>query len=131
MDEFWKASAAVLLTVVLVLALGKREKDISVLLTMAVCCMVTAVAMSYLEPVLDLLWEVEAMANVQDGMIKILMKAVGIGLVVEIAGMICTDAGNSSLGKTIQMLGTVVILSLSIPLFRGFLTLIQEILGQV
>lgn len=131
MDEFWKASAAVLLTVVLVLALGKREKDISVLLTMAVCCMVTAVAMSYLEPVLDLLWEVEAMANVQDGMMEILMKTVGIGLVVEIAGMICTDAGNSSLGKTIQMLGTVVILSLSIPLFRGFLTLIQEILGQV
>lgn len=131
MDGFWKASAAVLLTVVLVLALGKREKDISVLLTMAVCCMVTAVAMSYLEPVLDLLWEVEAMANVQDGMIEILMKAVGIGLVVEIAGMICSDAGNSSLGKTIQMLGTVVILSLSIPLFRGFLTLIQEILGQV
>ena len=131
MDGFWKASAAVLLTVVLVLALGKREKDISVLLTMAVCCMVTAVAMSYLEPVLDLLWEVEAMANVQDGMMEILMKTVGIGLVVEIAGMICTDAGNSSLGKTIQMLGTVVILSLSIPLFRGFLTLIQEILGQV
>ena len=131
MDEFWKASAAVLLTVVLILALGKREKDISVLLTMAVCCMVTAVAMSYLEPVLDLLWEVEAMANVQDGMMEILMKAVGIGLVVEIAGMICSDAGNSSLGKTIQMLGTVVILSLSIPLFRGFLTLIQEILGQV
>lgn len=131
MDGFWKASAAVLLTVVLVLALGKREKDISVLLTMAVCCMVTAVAMRYLEPVLDLLWEVEAMANVQDGMMEILMKAVGIGLVVEIAGMICSDAGNSSLGKTIQMLGTVVILSLSIPLFRGFLTLIQEILGQV
>lgn len=131
MDEFWKASAAVLLTVVLVLALGKREKDISVLLTMAVCCMVTAVAMSYLEPVLDLLWEVEAMANVQDGMMEILMKTVGIGLVVEIAGMICSDAGNSSLGKTIHMLGTVVILSLSIPLFRGFLTLIQEILGQV
>lgn len=131
MDGFWKASAAVLLTVVLVLALGKREKDISVLLTMAVCCMVTAVAMSYLEPVLDLLWEVEAMANVQDGMMEILMKAVGIGLVVEIAGMICSDAGNSSLGKTTQMLGTVVILSLSIPLFRGFLTLIQEILGQV
>lgn len=131
MDGFWKASAAVLLTVVLVLALGKREKDISVLLTMAVCCMVTAVAMSYLEPVLDLLWEVEAMANVQDGMMEILMRAVGIGLVVEIAGMICSDAGNSSLGKTIQMLGTVVILSLSIPLFRGFLTLIQEILGQV
>lgn len=131
MDGFWKASAAVLLTVVLVLALGKREKDISVLLTMAVCCMVTAVAMSYLEPVLDLLWEVEAMANVQDGMIEILMKAVGIGLVVEIAGMICSDAGNSSLGKTIQLLGTVVILSLSIPLFRGFLTLIQEILGQI
>ena len=93
--------------------------------------MVTVTAISYLEPVLDLLWELESMANVQGGMMEILMKAVGIGLVVEIAGMICTDSGNSSLGKTIQTMGTVVILYLSIPLFRGFLTLVQEILGQV
>ena len=37
MSLFWKAAAAVLLAVVLGLSLGK-QKDIGVLLTMAVCC---------------------------------------------------------------------------------------------
>ena len=48
MSLFWKAAAAVLLAVVLGLSLGK-QKDIGVLLTMAVCCMVAMIAISYLE----------------------------------------------------------------------------------
>lgn len=130
MDGFWKAAAAVLIAVVLGLAVGKQEKDISVLLTMAVCCMVAVTAISYLEPVLDLLWELESTAELQNGVLGILLKAAGIALVAEIAGMICSDAGNGSLGKTLQMLGSAAILYLSIPIFQTFLTLIREILGE-
>lgn len=131
MDTFCKAAAAVLLAVVLVPAVAKTEKDISVLLTMAVCCLVAAAALSYLEPVLDLLWELKALGDLSGEMLEILMKAVGIGLVAEIAGMICADAGNGSLGKTLQILASTAILYLSIPLFQAFLTLVQEILGQL
>lgn len=131
MDTFWKAAAAVLLAVVLVPAVAKTEKDISMLLTMAVCCLVAAAALSYLEPVLDLLWELKALGDLSGEMLGILMKAVGIGLVAEIAGMICADAGNGSLGKTLQILASAAILYLSIPLFQTFLTLVQEILGQL
>lgn len=131
MDTFWKAAAAVLLAVVLVPTVAKTEKDISMLLTMAVCCLVAAAAFSYLEPVLDLLWELKTLGDLSGEMLGILMKAVGIGLVAEIAGMICADAGNGSLGKTLQILASAAILYLSIPLFQAFLTLVQEILGQL
>ena len=131
MDTFWKAATAVLLAVVLVPAVAKTEKDISVLLTMAVCCLVAAAAFSYLEPVLDLLWQLKAIGDLSGEMLGVLMKAVGIGLVAEIAGMICADAGNGSLGKTLQILASAAILYLSIPLFQAFLTLVQEILGQL
>lgn len=131
MELFWKAAAAVLIAVVLGLALGKQEKDISVLLTMAVCCMCGMIMISYLEPLLDFLRELEALGDLQGDILGILLKAVGIGLVAEIAGMVCTDAGNGSLGKTLQMLGSAVILYLSIPIFNAFLKLIQEILGEI
>lgn len=124
-------AAAILVTVVLGLAVGKQEKDITVLLTMAACCMAGVAAVNYLEPVLDLLWELESLGQLQGGMLGILLKAVGITLVAEIAGMICTDAGNGSLAKTLQMLGSAVILYLSIPIFQAFLTLIREILGEL
>lgn len=131
MELFWKAAAAVLLAVVLGLALGKQEKDIGVLLTMAVCCMAASIAIHYLEPVLDFLRELQALGDLQGDMLGILLKAVGIGLVAELAGMVCSDAGNASLGKTMQMLGSAVILYLSLPIFSSLLTLIQEILGAL
>lgn len=131
MVTFWKVAAAILITVVLGLAVGKQEKDIAVLLAMAACCMAGAAAVSYLEPVLDLLWELEALGQLQGGMLGILLKAVGITLVAETAGMICADAGNGSMGKMLQMLGSAVILYLSIPIFQAFLTLIREILGEL
>ena len=131
MGLFWKAAGAVLIAVVLGLSLGKQEKDFAVLLTLAVCCMVMAIAVSYLEPVLDFLRELEALGDLQGDMLGVLLKAVGIGLVAEFAGMVCTDAGNGSLGKQLQMLGSAAILYLSIPIFSALLSLIQEILGEL
>lgn len=131
MDLFWKASAGVLVAVVLQLALGKQEKDMGTLLAVAVCCMVSIIGLSYLEPVLDLLWELETLGDLQNGLLGVLLKALGIGLVAEIASLVCCDAGNASLGKTMQLLGSAVILSLSVPVFRSLLELIQRILGEV
>lgn len=131
MDGFWKAAAAVLLVLVLLPTLDKTEKDLSTLLLLAVSCMGAAAAFAYLEPVLDLLWELKALGELSGELLKILIKAVGIGLIAEMVGLLCADAGKASLGKTLQLLASAWILYLSIPVFRAFLTLIQEILNQV
>lgn len=131
MGAFWKAAAAILIAAIFSLALSKQEKDLSTLLTLAVCCMAGAVLLSYLEPVLDLMWELESLGRLQGGMLSVLLKAVGITLIAELAGMICTDSGNGSLAKCLQFLGSAVILYLSIPVFQAFLTLIREILGEL
>ena len=130
MDAFWKTAAAVLIAVVLGLTLGK-QKDIGVLLTMAVCCMAAVAAIRYLEPVLDFLRELEALGDLHGETLGFLLKAVGIGLVAEIAGMVCADAGNTSLGKSLQMLGSAAILYLSLPIFSALLELIREILREL
>ena len=131
MGYFWKATAAVLMAVILSLALEKQGKDFSVILTLAVCGMAASAAFLYLEPVLDFLWELEAMADLREDMLGILLKAVGIGLVAELASVICTDGGNASLGKQMQLLGSAAILYISLPVFRSLLQLIQRILGEV
>ena len=131
MGYFWKATAAVLIAVILSLALEKQGKDFSVILTLAVCGMAASAAFLYLEPVLDFLWELEAMADLREDMLGTLLKAVGIGLVAELASVICSDGGNASLGKQMQLLGSAVILYISLPVFRSLLQLIQRILGEV
>ena len=127
MGLYWKAVAAVLLAVVLIWTL--RRQEMGVLLGMAVCAMVMAVAMAYLGPVLELVETLQELGSLDGDMTSILLKSVGIGLVTEIAGLICADSGNASLGKSLQLLGTVAILWLSVPLFTSLLELIQEMMA--
>lgn len=131
MSEFWKAAAAVLITVILCLAIGKQERDVSALLTMVVSCMTAMIAISYLIPVLDFLRQLEITGNLQEGMLDILLKAIGITLIAELAGKVCADAGYGSLGKGLQMLGNAAVLYLSIPIYKALLNLIQDILGAL
>lgn len=131
MEDFWKGTAAVLLAVILALVLDKQQKDLSVLLTTAVCTMAGMILISYLEPVVDLLYELEAAGDVQGNFLGVLLKAVGIGLTAELAGQICTDAGKASMGRALQMLASAAILSLSVPVLRTMFTMIQQILGAI
>ena len=109
----------------------KQGKDIGVLLTIAVCCMGVLIALAYLDPVLDFLRKLETLGKLDGRLIGVLFKVVGIGLVSEIAGMICADAGKGSLGKSLQMVATAVILWLSLPIFTALIDLIQTILGGI
>lgn len=131
MDVFFKAVAGILIAVVLGLALNKQGKDMSVLLTIAVCCMVMAGAISYLSSVVGFFHRLQSIGNLDPGMLEILLKAVGIGLLAEIACLVCTDAGNAALGKSLQILAAAVVLWMSVPLFSGLLELVEQILGEV
>ena len=131
MDMFVKVAAAVLITIVLGLTLASRGKDISVLLTIAVCCMVTAAAVTYLSPVVDFFDRLQSIGQLDPEMLAILLKAVGIGLLSEITCLVCADAGNAALGKTLQIFAAAVILWISIPLLTGLIDLVEEILGEL
>lgn len=131
MDRFWQAAAGGMLAVILWLVLNRQGRDFALVLSLLVCCMILTVMGLYLEPVLDLVHRLEQLGNLQPEWISVMLKALGIGLVVELASLICTDAGNATVGKAIQFLGTSVILWLSIPLINGLLDLITQVLGDV
>ena len=103
MTLFLQAAAAALLAVVLGLALEKQGKDMALLLTVAVCVMILAGAMTCLKQVVDFLNHLRSLADLNSGMVGSLMKIVGVGLVSEIASMVCADAGRASLGKALAV----------------------------
>ena len=129
MDTFFQVTGGVLIAVILGVTLQKQEKDISVILVLCVCCMVVTVMAVYLEPVLDFVQSVVVLGQLKTELLKPILKATGIGIVAEIAGLICTDSGNAALGKSIQLLSAAVILWLSLPLLQALLELMQRMLG--
>ena len=131
MDIFIKAVAGVLIATVVTLILSKQGKDYSILLVICVCCMVTAVALGYLEEIVEFLQLLQEKGNLNGYFIAILLKAVGIGILSEITCMICTDSGNAAMGKVVQFLSSAVILWLCIPLFTQLIELVESVLGAV
>lgn len=131
MDMFIKAAAAALITAILGLVLAKQGKDLSVLLTLAACCMIAVTAVMYLTPLMRFFDRLIEATNLNGEHMKIVFKTVGIGLIGELVTLVCQDAGNAAVGKTVQILTSAVVLWLSIPLFESFLDLVQAILGDI
>lgn len=131
MNTFLQATAAVLLAVIMILILERQDKGFALLLTIGVSCIIVTVAGMYIEPVVDFLQQLQELGQLDNSFLEVLLKAVGIGFLAEIASLVCSDSGNGTLGKTLQMLASAVILWLSLPLLTSLIELVQEILGEV
>ena len=128
---FWKTTAGVLVAVILILALGKQEKDLAMMLGMSVCVMAGVAALTILEPILDFLYRMMELTGTHSEMTETLIKITGIGMVSELASMICADSGNSALAQGMHLMGTAMILMMSLPVFESLLDLMQKILGEL
>lgn len=131
MGLFWQAAAGLMVAVVLWVILYGHSKEYAVALSICVCCLILIIAGRFIEPIVDLLNELQALGNLQPQWLNVMLKAAGIGLVVEIGSLICADAGNAALGKTMQILGAMTILWLAIPLMTGLVELIRQIVGDL
>jgi stage III sporulation protein AD len=128
MDTFFRLVGGVLIAVVLGVTLSRQSQDITLVLSVGVCCMVVMAAAVFLTPVMDLIRRLQQLAQLEEGALNTVLKAVGIGLVGEIAALVCGDAGNAALSKAVQIATASAVLWLSVPLMEELLVLIREVL---
>ena len=131
MDIFFKAAAMAVICVILYLILSKNNKDFAVLLSLTACCFLGTVALRYLESVIDFILDLSDKANIDSGILKILLKSTGISILSEFCALICNDAGNSAMAKGIQLLSAATILWLSLPIFANLLELTSNLLTNI
>ena len=131
MGWFLQAAAVAMVAVIMWLILSKYGKEYALLLSIGACTLILLSVFRFLEPIVDLLGQLQTLGNIQSQWLSILLKAVGIGLITEMGSLICADTGNAALGKTLQILGTVAVLWLAIPLLNGVIDLLEQILGDI
>lgn len=131
MHLFWKLLGICLLTAVLGLVLSAQRKEFAFLLNLAACTMVAAASVTILKPVVLILKEAASIAELSETFNGILLQCAGISIACELGSTICTDAGNSSIGKLLHLVGTATVFSLSIPALRELLEQFQMLLGGI
>lgn len=128
MSTYIKAVVIILITLILGLVLPKNTKEFQVILTLGACTIVLFVVLSFLEPMVSMIRTLTDIGDLDEEMIRILLKATGVGLLTEYVALICQDSGNNALGKLLQVLGAAAILWLSLPLISRLMDLVSKIL---
>ena len=131
MTVYFKIIASSLMCLMMYMVLNKYSKDFSLLLSIAACTMILVVCISYIGPIMQFLNKLEVIGQLNSDTIKVLFRSVGVGILAEITTMLCNDAGNSSLAKTITLSSSIVILYMCLPLFEGMIDVISGILGEI
>lgn len=131
MNGFLQGFGAVIIGVLLVLILGKQNSETATLLTIGICVLVGMLSIEFFAPVVRFLQTLGNLSDANDNVLSILLKTVGIGLLAELGCQICTDAGNASLGKSLQWLASGCVLWLSLPLLESLLEIIRQLLGEI
>ena len=75
--------------------------------------------------------DIASETGIDSSLVKILLKMVGIGYLVEFSAGILNDFGQNSVADKLVFCGKVVILVLAIPILESVLTLIKQLLGYI
>ena len=98
--------------------------ELAVLSVVCSGILVIAAAFGYLSQSFALFGKIAEISKIDDGLLKLVFKIVGIGYVVEFAAGILEDCGVKSMADKLIFAGKFVILSVSLPIFYALINIL-------
>ena len=86
---------------------------------------------SFLYPIFSFLSRLVQLGGLDSDLLNLLLKISGIAMITQIACVICADAGNKSMEKALQILSSIVIIWIALPLLDEMLQAIESLLEAV
>ena len=125
MDVFLKTTVTIVIALIFLTVIPNNSRDFSVLVGLAACIGIATATHYFLEPILTFVSSLQTDIAVNNQILQIILKASGVAILSEFLTLFCSDTGNAAMGKAVQLLGTTVILWLSLPLFTTLLELVN------
>ena len=83
--------------------------------------------LSSLSPLLALINELAERSGTENAYIVILMKALAVCLITQLAAESCRDSGEGAIASKIEFAGKAALLLIAVPLFEGILGIVKEL----
>lgn len=125
-----KLSGILLLSLLLLLLLRELKVRHTALFTLGAALFFLACSLTELWDVFSLISSFGEMSG-EEEYFKVLLKALGIGVVTGFLSDFCRDLGENTLSRAAELCGKSAILTLSLPILKDFLALLSASLSQV
>lgn len=129
MTELMIQAAAAAVTAALCAAVVRRgAPEIALVLVLAAGGWVLLRAAESLASVAALMEELARLAGLDRTVVEPVFKTVVLSILAKLTGEVCRSAGEGGLASAVEITGTVLALAAALPLVRGVMELMAEIL---
>ena len=129
MDMIFTIGAFSMVAAVAARLVRQQTSTLGLVLSLAACVLILSLGVQVLGPVLDLLRRIRELSGFQTEVTAPMLKVIGIGMLTKLSEAICSDAGETSIGKSVTMAGTLLAVYVSLPLLSSVLDLLEELLA--
>ena len=126
--EFRVILLAVICSVLTVLV-RERSGVMAVLLSIAACCALLLCSVRFFAPAVEFADRLRSLSGVSSTVTAPLMKITALGILTQMAGSLCEDAGENALAKTVNICGAVFSVYVALPLMSAVMDMLENMLG--
>ena len=131
MAEIIKVIGVAFVTALTALLLRSTKPELSFAVTVTGVIVILLFIVNYMKTTLVFLTEISGMTGLDNGLIKILLKIVGVGYLTEFSAGILNDFGSNAVADKVILAGKLTMLFLAIPVIKTLLQLMKGFLGLV
>lgn len=110
------------------LTIKNVKPEMALLVSIAAAILILLLTITPLSQIAGFISTITSAMPISHEIFSVLFKAVGIGIVSQLASEICFDAGERAIASKILLAGRISILAVSIPLYVEILKIISGLL---
>lgn len=119
------------ITAIAAILLKQTKPELAFAVTVTGIIVILLFVADMLKETLSALDSIARLTGVENGLVKTLLKIVGIGYLTEFAAGILIDFGSASVADKIILGGKLTVLAVSLPLLYRVLTVLNTFLGLI
>ena len=129
--ETFRIIGVAFVTAVAAIVLKSSKPELSFAVTVTGVIIILIFVADMLQNTVNIISSIAGMTGIENGLIKILLKIVGIGYLTEFSAGLLNDFGSNAVADKVTLAGKLTILVLSLPVIESVLGLIRGFLELV
>lgn len=129
--EIFQLVGIAFVTAIAAMILKGTKPELALAVTIAGSVILLLFVFDLLRDTLSVFREIADITGIDSSLIKIILKMIGIGYLVEFSAGILSDFGQNSLADKLVFCGKIIVVVLAVPVVKSVLSLIVRLLELV
>lgn len=129
--EIFKIIGVAFVTAITAILLKSTKPELSFAVTVTGVIVILVFVADMLQNTVNIISTIASLTGIENGLIKILLKIVGVGYLTEFSAGILNDFGSNAVADKVILGGKLTILILSLPIIESVLSLISGFLELI